>query len=475
MKKTAFGCPNTWMSSFLLPEWRAMDLWSHQVEAVRFLAPLRAGGCFFEMGCGKTRVALELLRLWETNFALVVAPKTVLQVWEREAKKHLDGHFSVTVLNGTLPARTKQAEQAMRRKGSLVVVNYEAVWLEPLASLLKRALPGVIILDEAHRIKAPGGKSSRFLKDLGKLARHRLALTGTPIPHSPLDAYALYRFLEPNIFGYSFTRFRARYAVMGGYGGHEVKGWQNLEELHEKMYRIACRVRSEDVLDLPETMDEVLTYELSPKATKIYRDLEKHLIADIETGEITAANAMVKLLRLQQLTGGWLRADDSDRPEQVDSGKGELLKDLLDGMTSSDDLWIDATKEQVVVFCRFHQDLDSILAACKSLGITCAELSGRRSELSLWESRDAQVLAAQLQSGGLGIDLTAARYCIFYSHGFSLGDYQQARARVHRPGQSRKVTYYHLCAAGTVDEKVIKALDNRADLVKFVIDDLRGK
>ena len=128
-----------------------------------------------------------------------------------------------------------------------------------------------------------------------------------------------------------------------------------------------------------------------------------------------------------------------------------------------------------MIFCRFHQDLDSIQEACRALEIECAELSGRRNELHIWEDKAAQVLAAQLQSGGLGIDLTAARYCIFYSHGFSLGDYQQARARVHRPGQTRKVTYYHLCAKGTVDEKVIKALDNRADLVKFVIDDLRKK
>lgn len=440
------------------------DLWSHQRDAIRFLSPLKAGGCFFEMGAGKTRVALELLRTWETNFALVVAPKAVLPIWEREAKKHLNGHFNVTILNGTLPARTKQAEQAIRRKGSIVVVNYEAVWREPLATLLFQAIPGAIILDEAHKIKAPGGKASRFLSRLGKIARRRLALTGTPLPHSPLDCYALYRFLDPSIFGYSFVRFRARYAVMGGFNNHEVKGWANLEELHSKMYAIACRVRSEDVLDLPKTMDETLTFELSPKARKIYRDLEKDLVAEIENGQVTAANAMVKLIRLQQLTGGWLKADEG-QAERVDTGKAEVLKELIEGMG----------KEQVIVFCRFHRDLDSIHAVCKSLGVECAELSGRKNELSTWESWKAQVLAAQLQSGGLGIDLSQARYCIYFSHGWSLGDYQQSRARIHRPGQKRRVTYYHLCAAKTVDEKVMKALEKRADLIQFVVDDLRGK
>jgi SNF2 family DNA or RNA helicase len=345
-------------------------------------------------------------------------------------------------------------------------VNYEAAWHEPLATLLMQSVPGAIILDEAHKIKAPGGKASRFLSRLGKLSRRRLALTGTPLPHSPLDCYALYRFLDPQIFGYSFVRFRSRYAVMGGFNNHEVKGWTNLEELHSKMYAIACRVRSEDVLDLPDTLDETLTFELSPRARKIYRDLEKDLVAEIESGQVTASNAMVKVMRLQQLTGGWLSPDDPDgRPEQVDTGKAELLKELIEGMG----------REQVVVFCRFHRDLDSIHAVCKSLGVESTELSGRKNELSVWEQRKAQVLAVQLQSGGLGIDLSQSRYCVYFSHGWSLGDYTQSRARVHRPGQTRNVTYYHLCAAKTVDEKVMKALEKRADLVRFVVDDLGAK
>jgi SNF2 family DNA or RNA helicase len=441
-----------------------MTLWRHQRDAINLLAPLKAGGCYFEMGAGKTRVALELLRLWSPGFTLVVAPKAVLPVWQREAVKHFNGDFSVTILNGSLPARTKQAQQACRHKGSIVVTNYEAVWREPLATLLMQTIPGAIILDEAHKIKAPGGKASRFLSRLGKLSRRRLALTGTPLPHSPLDCYSLYRFLDPSIFGYSFVRFRARYATMGGFQQHQVIGWTNLEELHAKMYSIACRVRSEDVLDLPDTLDETLTFELSSKARKLYRDLEKDLVAEIESGQVTAANAMVKLIRLQQLTGGWLSPDDPEsRPEQVDTGKAEVLKELIEGMG----------QEQVVVFCRFHRDLDSIHAVCKSLGVESAELSGRKNELPVWEQWKAQVLAAQLQSGGLGIDLSQARYCCYFSHGFSLGDYMQSRARVHRPGQTRKVTYYHLCAAKTVDEKVMKALEKRSDLVKYVVDTLR--
>jgi len=441
-----------------------MKLWRHQQEAINFLAPLKAGGCFFEMGAGKTRVALELLQRWQPGLALVVAPKAVLPVWEREARKHMDGTFAIHVLNGTLPARSKQAEVATRKTGSILVANYEAVWREPLSSLLMRSLPSAVILDEAHRIKAPGGKASRFLAKLGKLARRRLALTGTPLPHSPLDCYALYRFLEPNIFGYSFVRFRSRYAQMGGYLMHEVVGWQNLEELNQKMYSIAVRVQSKDVLDLPETMDEVLTFKLSSKAARVYRDLEKHLLSEIESGTVTAANAMVKLLRLQQLTGGFLRPDEAERPERLDTGKAELLQSLLEDMG----------QEQVVVFCRFHQDLNAVQDVCDTLGLRHAELSGRRNELPLWEAYQAQILAAQVQSGSLGVDLTQSRYAIYYSTGFSLGEYTQSRARVHRPGQRQRVTYYHLVAENTIDQRIMKALEKRQDLVSFIVDDLRN-
>ena len=112
-------------------------------------------------------------------------------------------------------------------------------------------------------------------------------------------------------------------------------------------------------------------------------------------------------------------------------------------------------------------------AAAASLDVRSAELSGRRNELDEWQQGDGpEVIAVQIQAGGLGIDLTRARYSIFYSLGYSLGDYEQALARVHRPGQNRKVTHLHLVAPGTVDEHVYDALEQKRDVVEFVIDTL---
>ena len=290
----------------------SQTLWSHQAEAVRRLQHLSAAGLFFEMGAGKTLTALRLLEVWQARRVIVVSPKTVMDVWRREIEKWAPD-LKAIILNqqNTLKKRAYLDEQLQFANGSAaVIINYDSIWREPLGKRFM-ALPwDVIVADESHRIKSPGGISSRYMARLGGKIPRRLALTGSPLPHSPLDLYAQYRYLDPNIFGWSFTRFRARYAVLGGFGGHQVLKFVNLEELHQKMYQIAVRVKAEDVLDLPETLDETLTFDLSPAARKIYDALEKDLIAFLDSGVIvTVPNVLAKLIKLQQITGGWLTAD----------------------------------------------------------------------------------------------------------------------------------------------------------------------
>ena len=128
------------------------------------------------------------------------------------------------------------------------------------------------------------------------------------------------------------------------------------------------------------------------------------------------------------------------------------------------------TGEPVVVFCRFQQDLDVVHEVCQRLGRSSGELSGRKDQWEDFQFKEAfEVLAVQIQAGGVGVNLTRAAYAIYYSIGFSLGDYLQSLARIHRPGQRRPVTYYHLIARKTIDERVYEALEARQDLVEAVL------
>jgi SNF2 family DNA or RNA helicase len=150
---------------------------------------------------------------------------------------------------------------------------------------------------------------------------------------------------------------------------------------------------------------------------------------------------------------------------RIDDAKRKLLADTLEDMGKD---------EPVVVFCRYHLDLDAVHEACQAVGFESLELSGRRDELAGWQNGSGQVLAVQISAGGVGVDLTRARFSVFYSLSFSLGDYDQALARVHRPGQTRPVEYVHLVAKNTVDVKIMRALERRAEIVGAILAEIKN-
>jgi SNF2 family DNA or RNA helicase len=241
------------------------------------------------------------------------------------------------------------------------------------------------------------------------------------------------------------------------------------------MYSVAFRVRSKDVLDLPPVQYLTRTCTLTKEGAAVYRNLEKEMQAQVKEGSITAGNALVKLLRLRQITGGFVRNDDHVDMD-VDTSKRELLEDTLEDI---------AVSEPVVVFAQFQHDLDVIQAVTEASGLenhkrAYFELSGRRDEVEEFKAACAQaaeqgekavapVIGVQIQAGGAGIDLTAARYCLYFSSGFSLGDYDQSLARVYRPGQKRSTYFISLIAEGTVDVKVQNVLEGRRQLIDSIM------
>jgi len=460
----------------VLPACLKTKPWRHQIDAFQFVMErlLRGAGAALlalEMGVGKTLVALMVLAALAARRVLICCPLRVVPVWEQQIERHLNLPLVVVCLDdtvGSVANKKKLAEDKLKLAEAtgrplVVIINYDSVWRAPFADWAEGRQWDLIIADESHRLKAPGGKASLAFKRLRQHARCRLALTGTPMPHSPLDIYAQFRFLSQTIFGPSFAAFRQKYAVMGGFQRKQVTGFQCLDELEALMRTITCRV-SKDVLDLPPQTHVTYHCELSPEAQRIYRELEDDFVAEVRDGRITVSNAMVKLLRLQQVAGGWVKTDDGQH-HRVDSAKEKLLADTLEDI---------GAEEPVVVFCRFHADLDAVHATAKSAGFSSLELSGRRDELKRWQDGEAQVLAVQISAGGVGVDLTRARYSIYYSLSFSLGEYDQALSRVHRPGQTRPVEHIHLVARNTVDTKIMRALEKRAEVVAAILAEIKA-
>lgn len=421
------------------------EAWKHQAEAAEWARQRHASLFGLDMGTGKTFTAILTLGLSGKKMRAVL-------IHEGPAKK-----------------RAERLEQAMATAGDttlVVVVNYDAVWRGELGKAVEAVRWSAIVLDESHRIKAAGGKASRWLAKLAAKHQHakRLCLTGTPMPHSPLDLYGQFRFLDPQVFGTSFTRMRARYAECDPRFPSKVRKWRNQDELTAKLDAHCWRVTADEVLDLPDAIHETIPVPLSPATMRFYRALEKEMTAEIEAGTVTAANALTKLLRLQQATSGYARTDEAGTV-LIDGmpTKRAVLEDRLSDLPVT---------EPVVVFCRFRSDLDDVAAAARELGREYAEVSGDRKDLERWQAGEATILGVQIQSGGVGIDLTRAAYAFYYSLGFSLGDYAQSLARLRRPGQTRCVRYYHLVAPGTVDQQVYAALKERRSVVEAVLQNL---
>jgi SNF2 family DNA or RNA helicase len=458
--------------------------WPHQKLEYWAMVKQPALLAYLGLGTGKTAPVVWYVENKSVRNTLVCCPLSVISVWCSEFPKHAtvpvtiwhrrepfpaEGILVVPLDEGSVARKNQTIADAFSYEGQIVLVcNYESCWREPLAFNLRCVKFDLLVMDEGHKLQSPGSRVSKFFHQLGKTVQKRVALTGTPCPNGPLTVYGLYRALDSGIFGTSFAKFRDEFAIMGGYQNYQVIGYKNVEEYNRRFYSIAIHA-DRSVLSLPPAVTVQRTASLSPSALKIYKSLEKDLVAQIENGAVTAANGLVKLLRLSQLTGGWLTPDvdmfnPEAKPQRVDTEKQNLLADVLDGLPK---------EEPVVIFYRFTADVQSIHEICTEQGRTCCELSGRINELTKWQ-QNGQVLAVQIATGGLGVDLTRACYCIYYSVGYSLSEYEQSMARVHRPRQTRPVTYIQLIMKDTCDEKVYKALQAKADVVEEVLRDMKG-
>lgn len=440
------------------------ELWPHQVEALRWLRDHRNAYLHIDMGGGKTRIIIEHIARNDFQRTLIVCPKSVVPVWPAELAKWWPKDRHLTVYAPTNDSISKRARELQQLAPPWIfVTNYDAYWREPLRKAIVTARPDLVVYDEAHRLKSPGGKASLFAALLRQVVPNRIALSGTPIPHSPLDIYAQFRALDVSIFGKSFAVFRARYAIMGGYQNRQIIKFIRLDELAFRMRAIMFQA-SIDYLKLPEGIDTLRYCYLERSARELYDALEAELIAYISTQQtVSAQNVLVKVLRLQQITSGTVPTDEG-ATYRASTAKRDLLADLLQDLPP---------EEPVVVFCRFHTDLDDVHAVAAATGRKSLELSGRVNQLADWHWGNAPILAMQLRAGSLGLDLTKARYAIFYSLPWSLGEYQQARARLVRPGQTRAVTFVHLLVADTIDEVILHALNARADVVEVIINYLK--
>jgi SNF2 family DNA or RNA helicase len=472
-----------------------MTLWQHQQDALEFIdATLQASpGVLIAagMGSGKSYTAIAALQQYKRERVLVLAPKSVVNnVWHSEFTQWGPEFHVLELGSGSVKKRCELLQSFTNQFTPFaIVVNYDVVYRKEMLAALMQVGFDSVILDECHRIASPGAATSKSVRKLAEDIPMRLGLTGTPLSSSmgPLAIWGQAKVLSPGAYQRTYSAFKTTYSEPCSWGMHDgasplgrggtVQPWRyaNQEDLQARMSTFAFRVESKDVLDLPPETDLVRTTALEPKARRIYSDLVDDLLSDLDEGTVTASNVLVRMLRLQQVTGGSLKTDDGLWAE-VSEAKAKLLADVLK------DLPVD---RPVVVVGRFHKDLDTIAAVAHTQNRDTYELSGRQDELRRWKhmcatkkdvasGKAAPVLVVQIQAGGVGISVAQeADTLIFYSPDFSLTLYEQMRARIHRPGQDHPVTFVHLTVSDTIDEDLYRALQAKADTVKATLAGLR--
>ena len=439
------------------------------------------------MGCGKSKEAIDYANGTGVESFLIISPKKVTDVWPAQFKRHSHKEYEILSPNKGSAAKKAQAIAKHIERCTTsnmpygVVLNYEIIIRPPLGPSYDKHNRMIhkgylltldwdyLVSDEAHRIKAPGGKASWNVMRIAKHAAVKRFLSGTPMPHSPLDIYAQYRALDNSIFGTRYDYFKSQYCIMGGYENKQVVKYKNLQELNRKFFSIAHYVSAEDVLDLPPESDHILPCTLPPKVMKAYNEFNKELVLQIASGEMTAQNGLVKLLRLAMITGGYLAFDDKSN-EIIDETKIDIAVDFL--VDLPDD-------KHVVIFFRFENEIRRMAEKIdkkfpkRSIGFICGFLDSPIDFYDgVWHGTQTNTLLVQVQAGAEGIDLTAAHYCVFFSKNFSLGNYRQCKKRIHRPGQTQRTFYYHIIAENTVDQKIMDAIEKKQDIVDYILEEL---
>lgn len=451
-------------------------------------------GLFWEQGLGKTKGCIDnaaLLSL-EDDVAggLVVAPNGVHRNWHVE---ELPSHWPEdappmrSFAWSSPSAGTKWHKEAVRelleyRGFSWLCLSYDAMMTDAGKQAswdFIRSRRVIYIADESQRIKTPNVKRTKRLIASSVYAPYRRIGSGTPMD-TPFDIYSQIRFLDADFWARelglgSFTAFKAHFGnwvkiqTSGGRDYNHLESYRNLDQLHKVVATISDRRTKDEELDLPPKVYKRVFHELTNSQRQAYEELRKDTLTFLQSGElVTAELAIVRILRLQQITSGFINPEAGAVPHRFDPNPREaILREVLEDLT-----------RPAIVWARFVEDIGVCERAAHSAGLKPVVWDGDRPELSLdpFHAGEANVFIANLESSAReGLTLNEASTTIYYSNTPKLLNRLQSEDRNHRIGQTRSVTYIDLLAERTLDARLLTTLRGKRETAGTVLgDDPRG-
>lgn len=483
-----------------------------QLEALNKSVDATSFALHMEQGTGKTKVAIDTAAYHYQRGTIagvvIVAPNGVQTGWIKDQiPDHLPDNIPRICAEWNRN-RPKKIEVLFKPGIELrfLAINYEALATKAGQDLVNRFLSAyrcLLVCDESHRIKNHKAQASKFLHQIKGKAILRRTLTGTPAAESPLDLYSQFYFLNPSILGFgSFTAFKAHYAVLEPPTSNLVRGimrklvqkygeakaakmapqlvardkdgfprYRNVDQLTTTIHPHSFRCLRTECVDLPGKVYEKRYVELNRVQRATYESLRDNFLAEIEGGLVTAPLAMTRLVRMQQVVGGFLPDEEGRLHPLGDSNpKLQALLDIAEDFPG-----------KLIIWARFTAELDLISDALE-------EAHGPHSVARYWgdidkdhraenkrrfiEDASCRFWVAQPRAGGTGVDglQHAAHTVVYFSNEFSLTSRLQSEDRADRIGQDKTVVIIDLEAEDTLDQKVITALRAK----KNVADQITG-
>jgi SNF2 family DNA or RNA helicase len=459
--------------------------YAHQLTALEKSWNKENFAYFMEMGTGKTKVLIDNLAMLydkgKVDGALIIAPKGVVKTWyEQELPTHLPNHIeNVTVLwqSNITKKQQEKLDSVLENEMLLhvLVMNVEALSTEKGVNFARRFINShktLMAIDESTTIKTPTARRTKSIIMLGKQAKYKRIMTGSPITKNPLDLYTQCEFLDPWLLDFtSYYAFRNRYAEMKtmhlrGRSIQVVSEFKNLGELSETVKNFSYRVLKEDCLDLPPKNFIKRHITLTPAQKKVYEQMKKAAMAVLNGKVTTTMTVLTQLMRLHQITCGHFTADDGS-VQEVESNRLNELMSILEETEGKAIIWANYQRDvaQIIEHIEKKYGKESIV---DYYGLTPQE--DRQDNIRKFQNNsNCRFLIGTPQTGGYGITLTQANTVIYYSNGYDLEKRLQSEDRAHRIGQKKTVTYVDLICEDTVDEKIVKALRDKINIASEVM------
>ena len=423
----------------------------YQKVAIDFALQNQSSGLFLDMGLGKTVITLTVIEELKNNYleelkVLVIAPKRVAEdTWTTEYEKwdHLKNLKVVKVIGNS-----KQRKAALEKEADIYIITRDNIaWLVDF--LGKDWDFNTVIIDELSSFKNHQSKRFKALRKVRPFINRIIGLTGTPAPNGYEDLWSqIYLLDRGERLGKTISEYRRKYfntLYRHGYNEYELKEGAK-EQIDGILKDLCISMKAKDYLKLKEPLYINRIAKLDEKEYKLYKDMERDAVLELEDENITALSAAAVSNKLLQLANGAVYTNEKEIIHIHDK-KLEVLEELIE----------EAKGEPVLVFYNFKHDKERILERFKDTRVLDTD-----QDIKDWNNKKIKVLLAHPASAGHGLNLQeGGSIIIWFGLTWSLELYQQANARLNRQGQKETVRIYHIIAEKTIDERVLEVLKGK--------------